>query len=162
MNSIDTAWVAGIIEGEGSLHVNKRNEPKVSVSMTDEDVGQSLFARTNLGRVSGPFIKKDKKKSGENCKPFWLWTINKSEDVITLIQAVLPFLFERRSMQALKTLESAEDIVERKRLKRKFCPKGHDKDVSGRTNQGQCKPCTQESWRASYHRNKIKGKEAVK
>lgn len=160
MNVADSAWVAGILEGEGSFHVNKRHEPKISVSMTDEDVVRALFEKTEIGRVSGPFMKKGK-LIGKTQKPFWLWTINKSDDVVSLINEVLPFLFERRSLQALKTLQVAEEIIDRKENKRRFCAKGHDKDTVGRTSQGQCTPCTQESWRASYHRNKNLNKEAV-
>ena len=57
------AYLAGIFEGEGSVYINKRGYPQLSIAMTDEDVVSKIwrwlgkrrrkqaFSVFNLGRV---------------------------------------------------------------------------------------------------------------
>lgn len=95
-------WVAGIIEGEGSISVtaaqkigNVYTYPLVIVGMTDEDVVRRLHEWSGIGRVTGPFCPPSR---GTN-KPHWCWSVNKISHVEALCAAIAPFLSERRQEQ---------------------------------------------------------------
>lgn len=38
MNDVEAAWVAGILEGEGTFHLKAGATPVVKCGMTDQDV----------------------------------------------------------------------------------------------------------------------------
>jgi len=110
-NREQVAWVAGLIEGEGTIRIHKTSpnqprakaiyaHPMVSVQMTDEDVVRRAHEWTGLGHVLGPYNVPSRPGS----KPIWMWTINKKDHAMTLIAMVWPYLGERRSEQARRTL----------------------------------------------------------
>jgi len=98
-------WVAGIIEGEGSISTTAVQKignvyiyPLIKVTMTDEDMVRRLHEWTGLGRVSGPFSPPSR---GDN-KPHWDWNVNRIAHVEALLTAIWPFLGERRREQAAR------------------------------------------------------------
>lgn len=65
----DIAWLAGLLEGEGSFSVVSFM-PKIQLSMTDEDIVQR--AASILGtNVTGPYKSKQLTKAGGAKKPVW-------------------------------------------------------------------------------------------
>lgn len=101
-------WVAGIIEGEGSITVhsfekigNVYTYPLVKVAMTDEDVIRRLHEWTGLGRVSGPFSPPSR---GSN-KPHWDWNVNRIAHVEALFSMLWPLLGGRRREQVVRVRE---------------------------------------------------------
>ncbi len=86
-------WVAGIIEGEGSimaLAMSGGVYPRVSVQMTDRDVLDRLQVSTTMGHVSGPALR------GES-KPIWTWQVTRQFDVEALLEAIRPWMGVRRT-----------------------------------------------------------------
>lgn len=90
----ELAWVAGILEGEGSFVFNGKYI-RVSASMTDLDVLQKV--QIILG---GNLIKN---KAYEGWKQSWTWYIN-TNAAVECMKKVLPFLCTRRTEQVVKAL----------------------------------------------------------
>lgn len=98
-------WVAGIVEGEGSITVHDGRRyngntyvyPLICVAMADEDVIRRLREWTGVGRVSGPHLPPCRANAGH--KPQWQWNVNKIAAVNALTDALLPLLGERRQEQ---------------------------------------------------------------
>ena len=98
-------WVAGIVEGEGSISVNQRRRysgntytyPLVCVGMADEDVVRRLQEWTGVGRVTGPHLPPVRAAAGH--KPQWQWNVNNIATVEALMEALWPLLGERRRVQ---------------------------------------------------------------
>jgi len=58
---VNMAWLAGLVEGEGCIRLQKSNKSvgaSVIVQMTDGDVIERLQSITGLGCVTGPYYKK--------------------------------------------------------------------------------------------------------
>jgi len=94
MNEIETAWVAGVLEGEGSF-VTKRVGVAVHCAMTDVDVLERIKALCG-GNIYGPL-----KKRKAHYKDCWLWQLC-GKEAADVTYAVLPYLCKRRLRQARK------------------------------------------------------------
>jgi len=97
-NALDIGYVAGIVDGEGSI----LGPPKftIQVSMTTKEVIDHLY---NLcgGSVTGP----SEQRSGrsEVCKPQYHWTISSAENVYQILKILLPYLIVKK--------DKAESVV---------------------------------------------------
>lgn len=89
------AWVAGLLEGDGCFTVNQ-GSGVVSAVMTDKDTIDRLHSWTGVGTVRGPYHN----ANGLNVKPLYHWSTGRKEDVIFVIDKVLPYLLERRAARA--------------------------------------------------------------
>lgn len=101
MRARDLAWVAGIIEGEGSISVRSNGLIEVHVNMTDLDVIQRLAAITGVGRVTGP-AKPPRYKA--HWKPIAYWQVARQDDTAALLMTIFPFLGARRRAKAAEAL----------------------------------------------------------
>lgn len=96
------AWVAGIIEGEGSFIVEKRRSgayatrvyasARIQANMTDQDVIE------RLAELMGGKINLERQKD-PNRKDQWRWTLRGYETVRTACTLLRPWMFERRIRQ---------------------------------------------------------------
>lgn len=86
MTECETAWVAGIIEGEGSfIRVGRKgNAVRVKVSMRDQDIIHRLLTITQVGNVC--FDKQG----------MWTWYVERRDEVPGLVEALKPWMGERR------------------------------------------------------------------
>jgi hypothetical protein len=100
MTPEQTAWVAGILEGEGSF-VSGRCIG-ITVTMTDLDVLQRLQEVTGVGIINA--LKRRK----PNHKDAWVWSVRRRAHIRGIVSAVLPWLGERRSVAAQKLLAKIE------------------------------------------------------
>lgn len=113
INETQLAWIAGILEGEGSFvekHVKKggRNYyyAKIQCGMTDEDVVRRLHTLTGVGNVNGPSVPR---KAGH--KPMWHWSVGAQADVIPLLRALKPLMGKRRSEKIAYLLDAYNVIT---------------------------------------------------
>jgi hypothetical protein len=111
------AWLAGIFEGEGSIHFSNVNSVQVKIGMTDKDVLETvdrLFPSPNGLRHRPYEYKKDQ----------WFWMVSSKEAVEEYLQGILPFLLSRRRARAEEGLER---LARNRgaRSKRTHCPRGH-------------------------------------
>src|SRR6266851_166503 len=107
MTEIELAWLAGLLEGEGSFGFGVIKRPdrqsdtsyiRVRLSMTDHDVIQRAANLTGAP-VCGPY----RGKSGKD-KPIWCADVPGYKAEIIMRQ-ILPFMGERRTAQITKALE---------------------------------------------------------
>lgn len=93
MDHADLAWLAAIIEGEGTFGRNGRPGGQVRVVMTDQDIVRRLEAITGIGRVHG------RGQRTVRHKPTWEWCVTRRGSVGELVRMLAPFLLERRRRQ---------------------------------------------------------------
>lgn len=93
LSSEETAWLAGIIEGEGCL-VNRKDQCVViNVTMTDEDVVRRIHLLTGAGNVTGPYGPYG---GAGKWSESYQWNCGKREEVVPLLRSIYPWLGERR------------------------------------------------------------------
>jgi hypothetical protein len=147
MNEIQTAWVAGIIEGEGCINIAHLQGFRVSISvnMTDFDVITRLREWSQVGTISTLQPRPGRKNA-------WIWTVSSQIDVQRLLTTIRPFLCERRSLKAKEALAVLEDKRQHGGLGRgryhrgkTVCPKGHPYDEVNmyidRRGTRKCRAC---------------------
>ena len=113
MHSEDTAWLAGLLEGEGYFqpwrlsYTDKSygpgyRPPKIDVNMTDRDVLEKAQRITSAGNV---WALKNYEPHRVRT-PMWRWSVTKKDDVQRIATAVLPHMCSRRSQVVSDLLES--------------------------------------------------------
>lgn len=94
MTAIKTAYLAGIIEGEGCISLATARSgaryPRLVVSMSDKDVVRRLHQFTGCGSI---LIVQPKYPQA---KTQYRWQVGRSEDVIDIITAIRPYMGKRR------------------------------------------------------------------
>jgi hypothetical protein len=97
------AWAAGIIEGEGCVQAAIRSQSasqgrylvhRVRVVMSDRDVVERLANVFGIGRVM-PYSP----TTGLGKKPLYRWEAARRADVVTVCDAIYPWMGERRRAQ---------------------------------------------------------------
>jgi hypothetical protein len=89
----DTAWAAGLFEGEGCVYAKPdkgRVRIAVSLDSCDEDVLRRFADVVGVGRVYGPY------NHSRGTKPYWKWKATGPENVRQVYRLVGPELGERR------------------------------------------------------------------
>lgn len=98
------AWAAGIIEGESWIgtmwYQDRRHGSKgcVSVVMTDKDVLLRLKAVFQVGTF------RERKTQKSHWRRQWIWRVYRQEDVVKLLNSILPLLGKRRTKAAQAVL----------------------------------------------------------
>lgn len=92
-DSIDIAWMAGIIEGEGCIRTRRGLNPSVVVEMTDKDIIDRLHFINNGGSVS------ERKKKQDHHKQSWSWSLCSRQEVARLLLAIYPLMGQRKQHQ---------------------------------------------------------------
>jgi len=95
---LELAWVAGILEGEGTFRVTDSGSTIVSVEMADLDVLQKLQTVLGFGTLG------NERKRGENRRTTWTFQISGRRDIEQLLNAILPYMGERRTKQIATVL----------------------------------------------------------
>lgn len=90
MSDVETAWLAGLFEGEGCL-TRHNSGWSMKVCMTDADVIQRVQDVTECGT----FLALANRRG--NRKPTYRWTISNREQIKSLVDQMLPLMGERRS-----------------------------------------------------------------
>ncbi len=116
-NLINLAWIAGLLEGEGSFGVSNRKKDgytcRVAVTMTDEDTILRAHALSGVGRVYGPYPVKNSNLGPGPYKDRYQWVVQ-GKTAAELMQGVLPFMSERRSARINEVLSGYEDYLSKK------------------------------------------------
>lgn len=97
----DLAWAAGIIEGEGTIHVRNRGTHQtvvLGVTMSDLDVLEHLRGVLGVGTIVGPYQQRP------GVKPLWHWNVTCARHVAAAVMTLYPLLHERRREQVRKVL----------------------------------------------------------
>ena len=88
-NPTDAAWLAGIIEGEGSIRINSMTTRNygaliLAVTSTDCDMLDNIVAITGVGRI------KHKGTPKGNRRESWVWTCA-SRQAASVLHGILPY-----------------------------------------------------------------------
>lgn len=92
----ELAFVAGVLEGEGSFLSTPDGRPRVSMRMTDVDVVRRVAAVIG-GRVTGPYDYGN--------KPLWQTGVQDSARAAGVMMTLWPFMGERRQEQIAGALK---------------------------------------------------------
>lgn len=90
MSPEEIAWVAGIIEGEGTF-VAHGSGVRIGVAMTDIDIINRLAAVTGIGNVYHNLSV-----ARPHHKPASLWCVGRRAHAVHLFAAIYPWLGRRR------------------------------------------------------------------
>lgn len=104
------AWLAGWLEGEGSFSLQRRGSKVLTGSTTDADVAHSVLAVAGAGSLSYQEARR------VTWKPVYVWKVCESEAIAQILKPVLPFLGERRTIQATTLLDAALKTIAKRRF----------------------------------------------
>ena len=129
MRAVDVGWLAGILDGEGTITLLARDPPRfrqptLSVTSTDREILLALQAliKGNISRHT----RADKKAEWRQA---WIWKLNGADNVLQVLACVLPHLRcpkkRRRSEYLLSrykhvTRRNGHYTSEERELKQKF------------------------------------------
>ncbi|WP_040204112.1 LAGLIDADG family homing endonuclease [Neobacillus jeddahensis] len=111
MECWEAAYVAGIIDGEGSItltrmHEKEHRRPCISIASTDLELLEYLLSLT------GGNISSKKNYNPEKHKDSYTLTIKKKEDVMCLLKEISGYLrVERKRNRALWILKNYEKVT---------------------------------------------------
>ena len=100
MDPEEIAWLAGWLEGEGTFGVQPGGYPKIAAASVDLDVLERAYKLTHVGRIS------QVKKQQEHHQQCWVWQVSRINDTVPLLEAILPFMMERRAARIRQLLEA--------------------------------------------------------
>lgn len=153
-SDLETAWAAGLFEGEGCFTLTKVKQwtyARAYLAMTDEDSVRRFHRAVGVGRV--------RFEPREGYKDRWVWDLHTSADVPRVIALLWPGLGERRRARAKEILEAAHQSP--KRAPKTHCVHGHEYTpentrIRNRQNGRQeraCLTCSRK-WSADYQRRR--------
>lgn len=145
------AWLAGLVEGEGSIvrywgggtgPANRglrggRISWNLSIQMTDLDVVERAHEIAGCGTVGGPYQNKGDGK--KKYKETWIWHVTRRAEVYAILVAIWPWFCKRRQEKATEALLDLPPIG---RQPLKVCKRGHDRTTPGALQRsGNCRLC---------------------
>lgn len=105
MKTLDLAWLAGLLEGEGSFlkgSPSKPNRPRVSLQMTDADVVNRAAALMGAG------VGRKYDRRNPNWKPIYQVVLSGGRSV-DLMKRLRPHMGQRRQQQIDEAMACFED-----------------------------------------------------
>lgn len=106
----DAAWLAGLIDGEGTIGVYKNSNGHGGrfVQYTLQVVNTHVGALRRCRKISGVGSVNPKWRAKQH-KPCWAWKVSSQRDIIAVLEQVLPHLTiklpqARRSLRLWKDL----------------------------------------------------------
>lgn len=110
MTELETAWLAGLLEGEGSFtSANGTNGARVSIDMTDLDTLERAH-KIMGGKLYGP-------RNRGNNKPIWQ-LVAQGDEAVAVMQSVLPYMSKRRTEKIKSLLVRAARRLTRSEISR--------------------------------------------
>lgn len=134
----ETAWIAGVYEGEGSCAITKGRAVRVEIAMTDEDVVSRIATLTGLGHVVKAPLR------GNN-KQVYRWGIGSAE-AVEFLEAIFPWLGSRRAARASDAITNWKTNKKQSTKNDTECINGHSYDPPNkRLDSGSCRMCANEA-----------------
>jgi hypothetical protein len=131
INTIDIAWAAGFIEGEGCFYCGKTpsNHGRVSVSATQKEIEPLL----RLKRIFGGSI---------HTRPTGIsvWQVASRLAAQTMMTIYI-LMSERRKKKIVECLDLWKTMRGRRSNGSRICTSGHDTTKYGLTSDGRCVLC---------------------
>jgi hypothetical protein len=152
------AWLAGLLEGEGTFHTSHTGSfyVRVTLEMTDEDVVRKAAQLMEDAPVSGPRIR----KKGLGTKPYYSTSIS-GYKASRVMAAVLPFMGRRRAAKIRELIhlwEYRPNVIRRREMRLPPTCHADRKHYS----RGLCQPCHYQKYKKramnpndSYHKPNV-------
>jgi hypothetical protein len=105
MDPVETAWVAGIFEGEGCATYSRR-QPQITINMSDLDIIQRVKRLVGAGNIV--VDERGLKRSGR--KTMYNWRISAQSEVLDFLAQILPQLGSRRTLKAEEIIEDISGV----------------------------------------------------
>lgn len=104
MSDPEVAWVAGLLEGEGSFQIcgerpGIRKTLTVRCSMTDLDIINRLAELVNGGPVNQSGYDNGSSLVDAPYKRIYAWQMSQRKDVVDFVNIIRPWMGERRKEQ---------------------------------------------------------------
>jgi len=108
---IEIAWIAGLLEGEGSFGLGAVSQGKrggelvrqlrITCAMTDEDTIEKLH------RLCGGTRNKESRLDPRRsyAKPLYVWNLTRRKEVVALLECIRPHMSERRGLRIDELLQ---------------------------------------------------------
>lgn len=97
MSDINLAWLAGLLEGEGSF-ISSAGRVMIALEMTDEDIVRRVQTLTGVGGVW------QTTKRQAHHKQAWRWAAQGQAEVKELLETLLPLMGQRRTIKIIECL----------------------------------------------------------
>ena len=128
---MDTAWLAGLLEGEGCFRWDNRT-PRIMLRMTDKDIVSRAAALLG-SKCLGPYLKKNKKH-----KPAYQTDLG-GIVAYNWMKSLLPFMGIRRSTKIKEVIAIFDKQHWSKQDWQHFSTK-RERKANGTWCKGTCKP----------------------
>lgn len=162
IRTTDIAWLAGLLEGEGSFHCDGGRGSRlrettghlsITVQMTDEDVIKKIQQVTGFGTFRSP----RQLPSGKTC---YGWSVSNQTQAAGLMMTLLPLMGVRRAAKIRECLAEWKKKPIRASLQT-HCVNGHPFTGEnlrivddGKYVRRRCKQCVRD--RQAKHRQKMR------
>lgn len=146
--SIDLAWLAGLVEGEGYIGLRRTYQPILQLDMTDLDVVDRVLTVTGVGTLRPA-------KELPSGKTSYRWVVTSSRDAAALLMTLYPLLGERRQGAARAALAAWRATYGARRRGAWRCGNGHEmtpENVRLAEGRRRCRKCQAEA--QERHRSK--------
>lgn len=151
MNEIDTAWIAGLFEGEGCIYISRnKGFGRVTLKMVDRDIIERLDALFPCPGISV------RPPDQPHHQIQYGWTITHSERIREFLALIMPFLGKRRLAKANELLAYLDSRPGQGSYyaNKTHCPHGHPYSPENtyhvpRTGARVCKTCRR-TYKAEY------------
>lgn len=144
---LDIAWLAGLLEGEGSFMLKTKRSYNgtisISLQMTDKDIVERC-ATILKTKVYGPYTSKQKKKNGEVKKETYLLSIF-GTSAASWMMTLYPFMGERRKQKIENLLNHWKKQQSMETGRMSLCHPDR-----ARFSKDMCKSC----YMKNYHKEK--------
>lgn len=137
MTTHELAWAAGFFDGEGSVFLSAKKQPRLNIGQNDRAVLDRFLAAVGVGRVNGPY-------RGKDFYYFQTTTFEKTQAVIALLWKYLSPV--KRAQAARVLMEHKAVLAARPRTRHwATCAKGHTDRKLRADGSLWCRTCARES-----------------
>lgn len=152
LSEIQIAWLAGVIEGEGSFLYTEGESPTISIQMTDKDIVERV-AVIFEAHIAGPYVKME-------CRPTWTCRIY-GQKAVDWMRRLNPHMGVRRRAKIADIVQRWVNYTPPARAKRfngtpfkreKSAPTCGHSDRLPATRNGKCQTCYMREWRSQNKR----------
>ncbi|MEK7630042.1 MAG: LAGLIDADG family homing endonuclease [Patescibacteria group bacterium] len=104
MSKINWNYIAGFIDGEGSIVKNGEKDYRIAIPQTHEGVLKEIKSFTGVGNICK--VKKRK----DHWKESWIYYVAKQEDVFTVLKQIHPYSIVKKDI-VLSTIPKVAKII---------------------------------------------------
>lgn len=106
--NMDWRYIAGFVDGEGSIIKNGENDYRIAIPQTHEGVLRAIQDFTGMGNI----CQVAKRKA--HWKESWVYCIARQEDTLIFLKRIYPYLIVKKDI-AQRTIPIAARIVSNQR-----------------------------------------------